>query len=47
MTFSRKVTCPCCGHADRIRAEKFSNTLMGAAIEQWVSDQQVSTPTDT
>ena len=38
MTFSRKVTCPYCGHADRIPAEQFSGALMGDAIEQWVNE---------
>jgi len=27
MTFSRKVTCPYCGHADRIPAEQFNDAL--------------------
>jgi thioredoxin 2 len=27
MTFSRKVTCPYCGAADRVPAEQFSDTL--------------------
>ena len=28
MSFSRKVTCPYCGHADRIPAEQFSDDLV-------------------
>jgi thioredoxin 2 len=31
MTFSRKVTCPYCGHADRIAAEQFSDALQCGA----------------
>jgi thioredoxin 2 len=31
MTFSRKVTCPYCGHADRIPAEQFSDALQCGA----------------
>ena len=31
MTFSRKVTCPCCGALDRVPAERFNDQLSCAA----------------